>query len=164
MNTNTSLLHSSVEEKVVVCITPQSNSRRLIDKGAQIAQEHGGQLHILHVQKGNTIFQNQEALKWLEQLFIYGSEMGGMVHALCDEEIPSCIARFVKEEGVTKVVLGEVPKPLKKESAKSKKEPLFNRILNALPKEAQIIIVEREEKQQNSKREGWDARGNYSIA
>ncbi len=164
MNTDYSLLSPCGEEKIVVCITPQSNSRRLIDKGAQIARECGGQLHILHVQKGDNIFHNQETLRWLQQLFVYGNEMGGMVHALCDEDIPRCIARFTKEEKITKVVMGEMPPKVKRETVKNKRETFFERILDALPKDAEVIIVKREEEQKVTEKNGWNPVNNYIIA
>ncbi len=43
-------------EKVLVCITIQKNSKRLIRKGAEIANNIGGELHILHVEKRNEYF------------------------------------------------------------------------------------------------------------
>ncbi len=128
-------------QKVLVCITAQSNSKRLINKGAQIADIANAELHILNVQKGNTIFNNEETPKLLQQLFLYGSEKGGMVHAFCDDNIPESIAAFIKKEKITKLVLGEPP--VSKHAVCSENQ--FHRIMENIPGEVEIIIVKREE-------------------
>lgn len=136
------------KENVVVCITPQSNSKRLIDAGAEVAAKCQGSLHILHVQKGDSIFHNEETLRLLERLFRYGSQKGGMIHAFCDNDIPRCIAKFVSEEKITHVVIGELPKEMQKKAIKGKGENQFDKILKVLPQGTEIVIVKREEEQQ----------------
>lgn len=132
-------------EKVLVCITAQSNSRRLINKGAEVADKYNGELHILHVLKGDNVFNNEQTLHLLQQLFIYGSEKGAMVHAYCDENVSDNIAVFVKNERITKLILGESPMhPVKKN--KKQIENHFHKIISGIPKNVEIIIVTREEK------------------
>ena len=41
--------------RVLVGITPQSNGKRLIDCANRVSVNVGGELHILHIQKGNDI-------------------------------------------------------------------------------------------------------------
>ena len=120
------------KEKITVCITAQTSSQKLIDYGAEVAQQYNGSLHILHVQKGDSIFQNGETLKLLTKLLSYGDRCGGIVHVLCDEDVPKCIAQFAKEEGITKVIMGELPKVEKKHTTKVQKETQFQKIINAL--------------------------------
>lgn len=151
-----------VQEKIVVCITPQSNSKRLIDKGTQIARECNGQLHILHVQKGDNIFHNQETLKWLQHLFVYGNAVGGMVHALCDDHIAKCISRFVVEEGITKVVLGELPKHVRKQNKKQQNH--LCEILENLPENVSVSIVKRDDDNIKDLDLGCNGATGYSIA
>lgn len=133
-------------EKVLVCITAQSNSRRLINKGAEIADKCNGELHILHVLKGDNVFNNTETLRLLQQLFLYGSEKGAMVHAYCDDNVSDNIAAFVNNENITKLVLGEPPSAMMKKNKKHL-ETHFERILNGLPKSLEITIVTREEQE-----------------
>ena len=64
------------EEKIAVCITAQTSSQRLIDYGAEIAEQYNSSLHILHVQKGDSIFQNGETLKLLTKLLSFGDSCG----------------------------------------------------------------------------------------
>ena len=132
-------------EKVLVCITAQSNSRRLIDAGAEVASKCSGELHILHVQKGENVFNNSETLHLLQQLFLYGSEKGGMIHAFCEEDIAGSIAHFVKEEKITRLVLGELPEAMRKQLEKSHRENQFQKILDSLPKGVRAVIIKRAE-------------------
>jgi len=94
-------------EKVLVCITIQENSLRLIDKAVQITQQLNSELHIVHIQQGMSIFSNPEAGQMLEELFAYGKEQGGEVHFISDDDVPSRIVRFIEENAITRVVLGE---------------------------------------------------------
>lgn len=129
-------------KKVLVCITAQSNSERLIDSAALIADESNAEFHILNVNKGTSIFNNSGTPQLLEELFEYGSERGGMVHMLCSENVAKSIGDFIKEYNITDIVLGEPPKKLEK----SQEESEFASISRVLSKcGAQIIIIKREE-------------------
>lgn len=130
-------------EKVLVCITAQSNSKRLINQGAEIADQCNGELHILHVQKGNNIFHNSDTPRLLQHLFQYGSEKGGMIHAYCDDNIPESIAAFIEKEKVTKLVLGEPPAHLK--NIRKQNENQFHKILQSTKQKVQVIIVGRKD-------------------
>jgi K+-sensing histidine kinase KdpD len=94
-------------EKILVGITVQHNSRRLIKYGYDLACSKSGQLHILHVQRGNNIFLGANAPELLQELYQYGSELGGETHAICGEDVCKCIVDFIKDFGITQMVLGE---------------------------------------------------------
>ncbi|WP_069998931.1 hypothetical protein [Cellulosilyticum sp. I15G10I2] len=98
-----------MKEKVLVCITIQENSRRLISQGFNIAETMQAPLHILHVRRGETIFDNPESSNLLEDLFGYGSELGGEVHFLCSNNITQTILDFIINNHITHLVLGEAP-------------------------------------------------------
>lgn len=129
------------KEKIAVCITAQSSSQRLIDYGAEIAREYNGHLHILHVQKGDSIFQNGETLKLLTKLLAYGDRCGGVIHVMCDEDVPNCIGQFVREEHITKVIMGQFPEKVMKQSLKRQKETQFQKIVSALPEYVEVMIA-----------------------
>jgi K+-sensing histidine kinase KdpD len=61
------------------------------------------------VEKGSNLFTRSDTSVTLQELFDYGSELGGVVHAVCGEDIPQTIYEFVREEKITGIVLGEPP-------------------------------------------------------
>ncbi len=93
--------------KVLVCITIQENSKRLMQKGSELAAEVGGELHILHIRKGNSIFDTPNSSGLFESLFVFGSELGGQVHFLCSEDVPKTINDFIKDTHITHLVIGQ---------------------------------------------------------
>lgn len=134
--------HNQDKEKVLVCITIQKNSKRLIKKGSEIAEQINGELHILHVEKGMSIFEQEKAIKLLEELFEYGKQLGGEVHFLSDENVSKKIVTFIKEMGITRLVLGE--------TMRSKLHRLLKRDveshITSQTKEVETLIIERKNK------------------
>ena len=99
--------------RVLVCITPQANGRRLIDRGAEIcAGLPGGELHVLHVETGCSVFASEDSSELLELLFRYASERGGVIHAKTGGDPFKIIKRFIKENKISDAVLGEPPSNL----------------------------------------------------
>jgi len=98
-----------MEEKILVGITIQENSRRLIAEGHRLALELNAPLHILHIRKGETIFDQPESSQLLEDLFTYGGELGGEVHFLCSQHVSQTFADFVKDNVFTRLIIGESP-------------------------------------------------------
>lgn len=134
-------------ERIAVCITAQGNSRRLMDKGAALADEKNGELHILHVQQGNSIFHNADTPKLLEELFNYGSQLGGMIHFHCDDDVAQFLGRFAAEQGITKMVLGQPPM----ENAADKAQLLhkLKDIVRFIPSQVELVVVPRDDTQPN---------------
>ena len=133
------------KEKIAVCITAQTSSQKLIDYGAEVAQQYNSSLHILHVQKGDSIFQNGQTLKLLTKLLAYGDRCGGMIHVLCDQDVPKCISEFVKQEGITKVIMGEIPNKVAKKYSKVQQETQFQKIIAMLPQQVEEITVAQQD-------------------
>ena len=131
--------------KVVACITAQYNSERLIDTAAEVADRFNAELHILHVNKGSSIFNNENTPMLLDKLFEYGSEKGGMVHMLCSDDVAQSIGDFIEEYGITKIVLGEPPRFVEKRIQKASEFGKIEKILKKCGVE--IIIVKREDKE-----------------
>jgi len=82
---------------------------RLIDKGHEISLHSDAELHIFHVEQNNCVFHTEESAQMLDTLFRYGSERGGMVHAKSAEDPIAAIKNFIKNKGITDLVLGESP-------------------------------------------------------
>ena len=128
--------------RVAVCITAQHNSQRLIDTAAEYADKQNAELHILHVNKGTSVFNNEQTPFLINSLFEYGSEKGGMVHMMCSEKVAETIGEFIEEYKISTIVLGEPPKTSDKE--KKKVESEFDKIEKVLKRcGTQIILVRR---------------------
>ena len=136
---NNYILNNNIE-KILVCITAQSNALKLIDKATKIADNNNAELHIIHVLKGDNIFNNNETLKMLNEIFDYGKEKGGMIHAFCNDDVCSSIINFVKNYNITKVVLGE---NLYNNKLKILNENFFDSIIKKLPKNVDTIIIKK---------------------
>ncbi len=127
--------------KVVVCITAQQNSERLINEASAEADKLNAELHILNVNKGTSIFNNSETPMLIEKLFAYGSAKGGMVHMICSEDVADAIGGFIDEYSITHIVLGEPPVL----NPKTLKESEFNRIEKAIrERRISVTIVKRD--------------------
>ena len=126
-------------EKVLVCITIQKNSKRLIRKGAEIANEINGELHILHVEKGMSIFKNEESIELLEELFEYGKLLGGEVHFLSGKDVPSKIVEFLKSMQITRLVLGQT---MRSKLRRLLTKDIENNVLSQT-NEVELLILER---------------------
>ena len=128
--------------RVAVCITAQHNSQRLIDEAARYADTQNAELHILHVNKGTSIFNNEQTPILINRLFEYGSEKGGMVHLMCSEKVAETIGEFIEEYKISTVVLGEPPEISGKDKRGTESE--FDRIEKVIKKHGtQIILVRR---------------------
>ena len=126
-----------MEPKILVCITPQSNGARLIDSAAAIARARAGELHILHIEKGNNVFHTAESPMLLQRLFEYGAERGGVVHAFCGDNVPDVMTGFARTEKIGVMVFGEPP------AVPDGKPTIVDTIHAALP-QVEIVIVRRE--------------------
>ena len=118
---------------VLVCITPQSNGKRLIDKGAQVVDND--KLHILYMQRGDSLFLSEDSSSMLEELFDYGKSKGGSVHFISGNHFLEGLQKFAKEHEIEHFVLGEPPQHVmnKERLIKSIQEYIFH---------AQVTIVE----------------------
>lgn len=127
-----------MDPKILVGITIQENSRRLIDEGVKLSESLNAPLHILHIRKGETIFDNPESSVLLEDLFDYGGERGGEVHFLCGKHVSKTFTNFVKENHFTHLVIGEAPSHLV-----MKAPSVYDKITNEL-KDVEIIALQRD--------------------
>lgn len=134
------------EEKVLVLLTARRSSLRLIERGAAAAQECGGELHILYVQKGGSIFDGEETLGLLQCLSGLDGGAGGTVHICCGDSVAACIGQFVREEGVTQVVMGCGSEKRRKKDAHGE----FENILAALPAKTRVTAVPEEARKERA--------------
>jgi len=95
-------------ETVLVCVTGQQSSQRLIHRGAQIAREHGAELLVLSVSgSGVNLLSNPEVSQALNDLYRLSGEVGAEMTMLHHHDAHRAICDFTQERGVTRLVLGE---------------------------------------------------------
>ncbi|KXL52010.1 hypothetical protein CLNEO_25260 [Anaerotignum neopropionicum] len=128
------------KEKVLVLATAQKNALRLIDYGFSLALANDGELHILHVQKGTSVFDGKDTLKRLQELIDYGSRLGACIHVQCDNDVAGCVGGFIEKEEITRVILGEAPLS-KEEKALGE----WDRIVEVIPETVRLHVVVKEE-------------------
>ena len=124
--------------KILVGITIQENSRRLIDEGSRLSKTLNAPLHILHIRQGDTIFDHPESSELLEDLFAYGGYLGGEVHFICGDSIPSLLVNFIKENHITHLLIGEAPS-----TVSNKQSSVYDSLSNQL-KDVEIVVIERD--------------------
>ena len=78
-------------------------------------------------------------------MLAYGDRCGGMIHVLCDQDVPKCISEFVKQEGITKVIMGEIPNKVAKKYSKVQQETQFQKIIAMLPQQVEVITVAQQD-------------------
>lgn len=130
-----------MEHKVLVGITIQENSRRLILEGSNLAKSLNAPFHILHIRKGDTVFDIPESSALLEDLFTYGGELGGEVHFLCSNHVTQTIIDFIKENEITHLVVGEAPTQLANHLTVGSKllDKLSDIQITVLPRQAEAL-------------------------
>lgn len=95
-------------ETVLVCVTGQQSSSRLIHRGAQLAQQRGAALLVLSVSgSGVNLLSNPDVSQALNDLYRLSGEVGAEMTMLHHTDAHRAICDFVKERGVTHLILGE---------------------------------------------------------
>lgn len=112
-------------ETVLVCVTGQQSSQRLIHRGAALAQQHGAALLVLSVSgSGFNLLTNPRVSQSLNDLYRLSGEVGAEMTMLHDADAFGAICRFARERGVTRLVLG---------AGKGETSGFVNRLMQALP-------------------------------
>ncbi len=95
-------------ETVLVCVTGQSSSSRLIHKGAEIAQAHEAKLLVLYVSgNGLNTMTNPGVVQALDELYRLSSTVGAEMTMLHASDARKAIHDFARDREVTRIVLGQ---------------------------------------------------------
>lgn len=98
----------ALRERICVAVTPQVRDTLLIRRGARMAQRLRGHLYVVYV-RHKPLSREQE--KVLDSHRIVTEGLQGRFCFLKGRDIPKELAAFVKEHGVTQLVLGENSNP-----------------------------------------------------
>lgn len=118
-------------ETVLVCVTGQKSSARLIHKGAEVAREHGAALLVLSVSgSGLNTLTNPAVAEALDELYRLSCAVGAEMTMLHAHDAHKAICAFCRQRGVTRLVLGQ---------ARDGSSAFVTSLMRALPQVALII-------------------------
>ncbi len=98
-------IHQSwgTQERILVCVTPRSNARAMIESGRRNADRFHGQLFVAYVEQLGLGSEDREALDAnLEQ----ARQVGAEIHLLEGRDAVAEIVRFAREHRITQIFAG----------------------------------------------------------
>ena len=108
----------------MVCVTQQKTCERLIRKGAEMRDQEGGKLLVVHVTPTNLqVLGNYEQPEALDYLYEISKSVSAEMTVIRSKDTVETMENFAKNNDVSTIVLGE--------SLKSSKE---NNIITELQK------------------------------
>ncbi len=96
-----------VNYRIMVCVTPQSSCRRLINKAAQRADAVKGEFCAVYVNKSDFISKDLQQYSILQELFEYAQGLGGRVGILVGKKVHAALSDFAKENKVNEIIVGK---------------------------------------------------------
>ncbi len=118
-------------DTVLVCVTGQQSSQRLIHQGAALAQELSATLLVLSVSgSGVNLLSNPQVSQALNDLYRLSVEVGAEMTMLHHTDAHRAICDFARERSVTHLVLGQGP---------SGENPFITRLKASLPQVAFFV-------------------------
>jgi two-component system, OmpR family, sensor histidine kinase KdpD len=94
------------QERILVCITPRSSAREMVESGARAAQRFHGQLLAVYVKQGELTRAAEEAVA---DNLEFARKLGAEVHTVEDgykKDPIETIIRFAREQRITQVFIG----------------------------------------------------------
>jgi two-component system sensor histidine kinase KdpD len=96
------------QERILVCITPRSSARAMLESGARSAGRFHAQLLALYVRQPDLSRESEEII---EQNLELARKLGAEVHIIEDADPMSAIIRFAREHRITQIFIGHSGKP-----------------------------------------------------
>jgi two-component system sensor histidine kinase KdpD len=128
---------TNTSERVMVCVSSRSpNALRLLRKGARLADRLGAPWYAVYVQTPNERIEKVDAAtqRRLADTLTLARQLGGVPFEFKGKNLPSVVATFVKEYGVTHLVLG---RPRSRWFSRS----ILDRLLSAVPS-VDVVVVD----------------------
>lgn len=98
--------YCSVHERVLVCVSTQANSSRLLRRGARLASQMRARLYALYVNNPEQFLTKDESL-YLEMCEQFCKQFGGEFIRVENTDVVAAIAETARKYHVTQVVLGQ---------------------------------------------------------
>lgn len=96
------------QERVLVCVTPRSSARAMLESGARSAARFHGQLMAVYVRQPDL---SREAAETIDQNLEMARKFGAEVHIIEGADPMSAILHFAQEQRVTQIFVGHSGKP-----------------------------------------------------
>lgn len=95
---------------IMVCVTQQKNSERLILTGAELKKNEDDKIFVIHVVTENQSFLNQDNDgEALEYLFRVSQNVGADLTVLRSKDAFDAMLEFAIENDITDIVIGKSP-------------------------------------------------------
>jgi two-component system, OmpR family, sensor histidine kinase KdpD len=94
------------QERILVCITPRSSARQMLESGARAAQRFHGQLLALYVKQDSLTRAAEETV---EENLDFARKLGAEVHFIdggAKSDPIGEIIRFAREQRITQLFIG----------------------------------------------------------
>jgi len=91
------------QERILVCITPRSSARPMLESGARATARFHGQMLAVYAKQGELSREAEEAL---QNNLEYARKLGAEVHVLEGGDPIETIMSFAREERITQVFIG----------------------------------------------------------
>ena len=103
MDTHGIMQSWGTQERILVCITPRSSARAMLESGARATQRFHGQMLATYVKQGEL---SREAEETLHGNLDYARKLGAEVHVLEGADPIAVILQFAREQRITQVFIG----------------------------------------------------------
>ena len=91
------------QERILVCITPRSSARAMLDSAARATQRFHGQMFVVYVKQPDLLREQEETL---EANLRYARQLGAEVRLLEGADPIATILAFAREERMTQLFIG----------------------------------------------------------
>lgn len=123
-------------KNIMVCVTQQKTSERLILNGDNLVQSKNDKLYVIHVVNEKGMFLDHENDgEALEYLFKVSKDVGANLTVLRSKDILKAMVQFAKENKINYIVIGATPK-----GGKKQKLDFSSRLQKALPNVEFVIL------------------------
>ena len=94
----------SVQERILVCVTPRSNAARMLESGRRNADRFHGELYAVYVRQP-ALSQQDRAI--LGENLTYARQLGAQVETLDGLDAADAILKFARQQGITQIFVGQ---------------------------------------------------------
>jgi len=96
------------QERILVCLTPRSSARAMLESGARATARFHGQMLAVYVRQGEL---TREAQETLDSNLDYARKLGAEIHLLEGSDAIGPIVAFARENPITQVFIGHTQQP-----------------------------------------------------